>query len=149
MSIREEVLVGKIFYEYYLLPEKQQTNKKFLAIRRFHASYYYQNNQIKVNNFIHRFREIQDRMKICGIDGQTTMKFVFTHLALNECSKEISKKLDERDQLNLNPHSSLNSLQNKEEVREKPLDFLKRKFKKGLKRVKRKIYPNQYQLNLS
>ena len=93
-------------------------------------------------------------MKIDGGDGQTTMKFVLSLFALNKYSKEISEKLDERDLqlLSLKSAEALPNLleNNKEEQREKSnFVFLKEKIKRGFKKVKRKIYPTQYELIFS
>ena len=115
MSIREEVLVGKILYEYYLLPEKQRVNSSFITIRRSIAKYYLGDHR-KVKDFIHRFREIKDEMKIKKEDGKTNMRFVMDLLDLDKKSKEISNKLDERDVFlsNLKSQNISNFEKNKE-----------------------------------
>lgn len=132
MSIREEVLVGKVLHDYYLLPKKQQVHSNFLVIRKKIAQYYLKDAS-KIKDFIHRFREIKDRMKAEDKDGSTLMKFVLGLIDKQISSLDISKKIEERE-ANLKIYVE----KSPKDQKEKPMDFIKRKFKKGLKGVKKK-----------
>jgi hypothetical protein len=147
MSIRPEVLVGKVLYEYYRLPKETRNHSSFLETRRKTAEYYIKNSS-QVKDFIHGFRETKDSMKNVGEDGVTTMVFVLGLLKLGIHTKQISDKLNQRDLALIKLKHNPTSDPEKNNRIENNFNFFKINIKKGLKKMKSKISYHQYQLNL-